>query len=414
MSFLLLAVSADDYPPFRERAFSHAFRLIDYPGPASDADEAATYAHAIGFLDRFIGEAQARGFTMPHRLDAQGLVWWITNGQVPSNWTEEDRQAFAAFRGGQATPSDEDDGLDDDGTGQPLTLQSGEDALTKLARETLINRAFLANVEGLLSAKRQVILYGPPGTGKTYIARKLAACLAGDASRTRLVQFHPSYAYEDFVQGYRPLSGGGFALVDGPLMRAAQLAREGASPFVLVIDEINRANVSKVLGELYILLEYRDEAVDLQYSREPFRLPGNLWLIGTMNTADRSIALIDAALRRRFFFVPFFPDREPIRGLLRRWLAEHPVEGMDWLPAALDLVNAELADPHLAIGPSHFMRPDLDAPQVAMIWEHAIVPHLEEHFFGEHGIRERFSLSAVKARLDAPGPDAPDSLPLGR
>ena len=142
----------------------------------------------------------------------------------------------------------------------------------------------------------------------------------------KIVQFHPSYAYEDFVEGYRPHlhNGGqpGFRLVEGPLKRLALRASENPDVVhVLLIDEINRGNIAKVFGELYYLLEYRDEAIDLQYGGgQGFSLPKNLWLIGTMNTADRSIALIDAALRRRFYFVPFFPDQPPIRGLLRRWL----------------------------------------------------------------------------------------------
>ena len=176
----------------------------------------------------------------------------------------------------------------------------------------LLDVDFLENIAVLLDEKRQVIFQGPPGTGKTYVAQKLAACLAGSADRVTLVQFHPSYAYEDFMQGYRPALVNGqlsFELMDGPLLRAAASAREepGAKHF-LVIDEINRGNLAKVFGELYFLLEYRDHEIDLQYGDKKFRLPPNLYIIGTMNTADRSIALVDLALRRRFYFVEFHPD----------------------------------------------------------------------------------------------------------
>jgi len=128
------------------------------------------------------------------------------------------------------------------------------------------------------------------------------------------VQFHPSYSYEDFVQGYRPNDeGSGFVLRDGPLLRAAKRALESPSAtHVLIIDEINRGNLAKVFGELYYLLEYRKSEITLLYADKPFRLPENLWIIGTMNTADRSIAIVDGALRRRFYFVPFFPDEPPI------------------------------------------------------------------------------------------------------
>ena len=178
---------------------------------------------------------------------------------------------------------------------------------------------FFVEVEELLDDRPQAIFYGPPGTGKTWAALQLAEVLAGDESRTKLVQFHPSYAYEDFIEGWRPTEDGSFNITDGPLKRmAADAAANPDDTFVLVIDEINRANLSKVLGELFFLLEYRDRSITLQYSDTEFQLPENLKIIGTMNTADRSIALVDAALRRRFHFHGFFPNREPIQGLLRR------------------------------------------------------------------------------------------------
>ena len=156
-------------------------------------------------------------------------------------------------------------------------------------------------IEWLLKDKKQVIFQGPPGTGKTFVAQALALCLAESDERVTLVQLHPSYAYEDFVQGYRPTLSNGqptFRLTDGPLLLAADKARaEPQAKHFLVIDEINRGNIAKGFGELYFLLEYRDKAIRLQYS-EPdtkFTLPKNLYIIGTMNTADRSIALVDLA-----------------------------------------------------------------------------------------------------------------------
>ena len=149
------------------------------------------------------------------------------------------------------------------------------------------------------------------------MAQALAEHLAGSPDRVSLVQFHPSYSYEDFVQGYRPtLRDGqpGFELRDGPLLRAAEQARqEPNANHYLIIDEINRGNIANVFGELYFLLEYRDKEINLQYDDKPFTLPPNLYIIGTMNTADRSIALVDLALRRRFYFVEFHPDIEPVQ-----------------------------------------------------------------------------------------------------
>ena len=152
------------------------------------------------------------------------------------------------------------------------------------------------NIETLLEEKKQVIFQGPPGTGKTFVADKLARHLAGREDHCRIVQFHPSYSYEDFVRGYRPtLHDGrqpGFEIRDGPFLRIARRAKNDPDgKYFLVIDEINRGNLAKVFGELYFLLEYRDKPMELMYrnAEEPrFTMPGNLYIVGTMNTADRS------------------------------------------------------------------------------------------------------------------------------
>ena len=169
----------------------------------------------------------------------------------------------------------------------------------------------------------------------------------------------------------------------------------------MVIDELNRGNVAKVFGELYFLLEYRDEEVRLQYGGdgEGFSLPDNLWFICTMNTADRSIALMDAALRRRFYFAPFFPDEAPIKGLLRQWLVR---ENQDTLAADLvDEANKKL-DRDMGIGPSYFMRSGqtLDETRVSRIWERAVIPYVEEQFFGETDKLAEFRFDRLKQQLD--------------
>src|SRR5262249_10012300 len=236
------------------------------------------------------------------------------------------------------------------GEGAPM------DDLSRLADELLLDRGQLERAARLLRDKRQIIFYGPPGTGKTFVARKLAAYFAGERGSVEVIQFHPSVAYEDFFEGFRPDKEGKFHLKPGPLKRIAQRAAEDANNaiHVLIIDELNRANVAKVFGELYYLLEYRKDEVWLQYSDLKFSLPENLWIIGTMNTADRSIALVDAALRRRFYFVPFFPDEPPIQGLLRRWLERNQPD-LGWVADVVDLANERLGDRHVAIGPSYFM-----------------------------------------------------------
>ncbi len=275
----------------------------------------------------------------------------------------------------------------------------------ELATALHLPLSFLNEAREMLLEKRQVIFYGPPGTGKTRVALELAAELTRDGGRFELVQFHPSYAYEDFVGGFRPLeresSQVGFERRDGPLRRIASAAAEHPEhPFVLVVDEINRGNIPKIFGELLFLLEYRQREVTLQYwPEEPFSLPENLFLIGTMNTADRSVALIDAALRRRFYFLEFSPTEPPVRDVLASWLREH---GLDEEPARLlAALNGEIELDDFKIGPSYFLNRDGTAPDLERIWKREIMPLLREQHYGSGWDESRFSLAALRAALAA-------------
>ena len=282
------------------------------------------------------------------------------------------------------------------------------DHIGNLADKVLVDREVLDEMVELLEDKGQIIFYGPPGTGKTYLARELAKALARDPSQRMLVQFHPSTSYEDFFEGYRPETDAQgrltYRLVRGPLLLMADRAKENPSKrYVLVVDEINRANLPKVFGELLFLLEYREETVRSLYRPdEPFELPKNLWIVGTMNTADRSIALVDAAMRRRFHFVGFFPNEGPMADLLRRWLAAK--NEPDWVADLLDMVNDELRErlggPHLQIGPTHFMREGLN-DVLEQVWTYSVYPYIEEQLYGDQtGIRE-YSFARVMKRFQA-------------
>ena len=187
-------------------------------------------------------------------------------------------------------------------------------------------------------------------------------------------------------------------------MIADEAAANPDATFILVIDEINRGNVAKILGELYFLLEYRGDKVNLQYSDEPFSLPENLWFIGTMNTTDRSIALVDAALRRRFYFFGFFPDEPPIKGLLRRWLDKNNPD-LIWVADLVARANDKLGDRHMGIGPSHFMKedPPLNEDRVRFIWEQAVMPYIEEQSFGDENRLKEFAYDQLKRELDTNG-----------
>jgi len=178
-----------------------------------------------------------------------------------------------------------------------------------------------------LRTKKNLILQGPPGTGKTWLSKKLAYALIGEKNENRIkaVQFHPNLSYEDFVRGWRPMGDGTLELVDGPLMKSVNYALNNPKEkYVIVIEEINRGNPAQIFGEMLTLLEADkrtpSEALELSYKKddnETVYIPGNLYVIGTMNLADRSLALVDFALRRRFAFI----DLEPcFNEVWRSWL----------------------------------------------------------------------------------------------
>ena len=306
---------------------------------------------------------------------------------------------------------------------QPEAVPSESDTptyvpdLDALADDLMLDVSYLREIAQMLGEKGQIIFQGPPGTGKTYVARELAECLAGSEEQVRLVQFHPSYAYEDFVQGFRPTlddeGRASFTLRNGPLVQMAEQAWDAPDEnYYLIIDEINRGNIAKVFGELYFLLEYREEPMPLQYAdefEEEFWLPDNLYIIGTMNTADRSIALVDLALRRRFSFFEFHPDKEPVKGLLQRWLDENEPD-MAWIADVVDRANEKLENREAAIGPSYFIPKtgELDEDRVERIWEHDVLPYVEEQLYGQHDRLAEFALDRLRREAAGAAVDGGD------
>lgn len=301
---------------------------------------------------------------------------------------------------------------------EPASIQL-PDATPELAERLHVPEEWLQECVDLLRDRPQLIFYGPPGTGKTYIAQALAEHVAGE--NVRLVQFHPSYSYEDFFEGFRPAPDGGFKLKGGPMRRIVdQAIANPREAHVLIIDEINRGNLAKVFGELYFLLEYRDRSVELLYGNGDFTLPANVFLIGTMNTADRSIALVDAAMRRRFAFLALHPSEPPTRDLLRRWLRKK--DRSERVADLLEELNARIDDPDFKIGPSYLMRDSIyRAPRhgqaatvvpvgeasedrLERVWRTSILPLLGEHHYGEMTPAEvaaRYGYSAIAAQIDA-------------
>uniref|UniRef100_UPI0030F7B35A AAA family ATPase n=1 Tax=Nocardioides salarius TaxID=374513 RepID=UPI0030F7B35A len=239
------------------------------------------------------------------------------DGELPPEDLEADDAVVA--------PPEVDEAADEEGGApEPAALACDEEALAAQLHHG--DASWVSEMLISLNERRQVVLEGPPGTGKTFLVQALLDACGLTEAQSALVQFHPTYSYEDFVEGFRPVAtsdsgGASLTVTPGPLKRIAEEARNApGKPFVLVIDEINRANIAKVFGELYFLLEYRGAEVELLYSAgERFSLPPNLFIIGTMNTADRSIALLDAAMRRRFVFLSMGSEEPALTGMLHRW-----------------------------------------------------------------------------------------------
>src|SRR5690606_15724032 len=189
------------------------------------------------------------------------------------------------------------------------------------------------------------ILLGAPGVGKTFAAERLAYSIMGkkDKSRVQVVQFHQSYSYEDFIMGYRP-SENGFSIVKGPFYEFCKKAEPDDRPYFFIIDEINRGNLSKIFGELLMLIENdkRGKELRLLYEDEQFSVPENVFIIGMMNTADRSLAMIDYALRRRFAFFEFEPAFESLG--FKEYQNEVGNEKFDSLIQTVIAMNIEIAD----------------------------------------------------------------------
>lgn len=411
-SFLLMAEDPTSLPPMTINAIRKAWNLTSWGRDADHLHPAQVYERGLAFLDELVRDSAEWPVPLRDRLDAQGALWELVKyKERPDSWPTDAWAEFVVWRNSVPSEVDDEEGDPDPPQAEGLPEPTGlplVDHIAAAANDLHINRAVLDEIVELLEDKRQVVLYGPPGTGKTFLALRLAkAIVEDDPTRFAIVQFHPATSYEDFFEGLRPkLTEAGqvtYERRDGPLVAIAnEAALHPDRRYVLVIDEINRANLPKVFGELLFLLEYRTESARTLYRpTEPFKLPSNLWFIGTMNTADRSVALIDAAMRRRFHFFPFFPHEGSMKGLLERWLEAGG--GRLGVAAFLKAVNRDLLGllgEHLLIGPSHFMKTDLSDRALERIWTYNVFPLIEEQIWGNQEEIDRWRWAPVRRRFD--------------
>ena len=273
-------------------------------------------------------------------------------------------------------------------------------------KEDFLNDVFLDaakydTLKGLLLRKKNIILQGAPGVGKTFSARRLAYSIMGekDESRVQFVQFHQSYCYEDFIMGFRP-DGDKFKITNGPFYQFCKRAGDDGRPYFFIIDEINRGNLSKIFGELMMLIEQdkrgEKHAIRLLYADEKFYVPENVYIIGMMNTADRSLALIDYALRRRFAFFEFEPAFQSAGFLAyQAQVANKKFDGLVSEVCALnrDIETDASLGPGFRIGHSYFCAdPDsIDDEWLYEVVNFEIIPLISEYWFDEREKVEQWS-----------------------
>lgn len=264
-------------------------------------------------------------------------------------------------------------------------------AYTKFDFEREVFGTDVIKLLGILEYKKNIILQGAPGVGKTYTAKRLAYAMLGykDEDRVMQVQFHQNYNYTDFIMGLRPTEEGGFRFEYGPFYKLCKKAEADPEhkPYFMVIDEINRGNMSKILGEMFSLIEkdHRNEKIMLKDNNEMFSVPDNLYIIGTMNTADRGLIMLDYALRRRFAFITTEPAYRSTG--FRALMAQSDNKKFNQIAKKICELNKEISEdemlgPGFQVGHSYFcLGRKVKDPDLEHIIDYEIIPLLEEYWY---------------------------------
>lgn len=323
---------------------------------------------------------------------SEGPTYWILPfegwyGEKHFIWKLRDElvQAIEELHLDDSIPSaiESDEAIEAGAQGENLTSEPYTEA--DFLEEVYLAPEQFRELKERLLRKKNIILQGAPGVGKTYCAKRLAWAILGskDNDRIEMVQFHPNYSYEDFMLGYRPEKDG-FELRPGPFYRFCNKAEaDPEQPYIFIIDELNRGNLSKIFGELFVLLEdgYRGMPLRLMHGDELFCIPKNLLLIGMMNTADRSLALVDYALRRRFTFFELEPAFDS-DGFIK-WRKQVASERLDRLVEEVKCLNLEL-ESGWRIGHSFFCEHGTPSDaDLATTVRHELIPLLREYWFDE-------------------------------